>query len=120
MDICRLPSLDRILPEFTSRNRVVKRPLQDVLSPKRCRKDSKSFFAAIDIRAFFVDCCVVFVSLLPAMLKFLGKNRQAERNVESYSGLIVKTRLCQMAFPKFGNYFSNLWRRFGFCCSFAA
>jgi len=92
MDICRLSSLDRILPEFTSRNRVVKRPLQDVLSPKRCRKDSNSFFATTDNRAFFVDCWIVFVSLLPVMLKFLGKNRQATYVGGDYSKLIVETR----------------------------
>lgn len=112
MDICRLPSLDRILPEFTSRNRVVKRPLQDVLSPKRCRKDSNSFFAAIDIRAFFVDCLVVSVSSMPAMPKFLGKNRQAACNGGDYSKLIVEIAFCQAAFPEFRDLFFEFMATF--------
>ena len=99
MDICRLPSLDRILPEFTSRNRVVKRPLQDVLSPKRCRKDSNSFLAATDIRCFFADCLVVFVLSIPVMPKFFGKDRQGIHNGGNYSRLIVKIAFRQVTSP---------------------
>ena len=38
-------------------------PLQDVFSPKRCRKDSNSFLTATDILSFFADCHVF--SILP-------------------------------------------------------
>ena len=50
--------------------------------------------------SFFADCWIVFVSLLLAMPKFFGKDRQVGCNGGDYSKLIVKVGLGKHQFAR--------------------